>query len=72
MNRKPVESSNLKSIGYDPDQQLLEIEFKNNVVWAYRNVPLNIWLELESAPSKGKYYASQIKDRFSSTGYRVR
>ena len=71
MNRIPVDSSNLKSIGYDPNEQILEVEFKGNVVWQYRNVPLNVWLELESAPSKGKYFQSQIRERFASTGYRV-
>ena len=71
MNRIPVDSSNLKSIGYDADEQVLEVEFKNSVIWQYRNVPLNIWLELESAPSKGKYFMTQIRDRFASTGYRV-
>lgn len=71
MNRIPVESSNLKSIGYDPEQQILEIEFRGNVVWQYRNVPMSVWLELESAPSKGKYFQSQIRERFASTGYRV-
>lgn len=71
MNRIPVESTQIKSIGYDPEQQLLEVEFSNNVIWQYRNVPLNIWRELESAPSKGKYFHSQIKTRFASTAYRV-
>lgn len=71
MNRIPVESSNLKSIGYDPEQQILEIEFRGNVVWQYRNVPMSVWLELESAPSKGKYFQSQIRERFASSGYRV-
>ena len=71
MNRIHVESSNLKSIGYDPEQQILEIEFRGNVVWQYRNVPMSVWLELESAPSKGKYFQSQIRERFASTGYRV-
>lgn len=71
MNRIPVESSNLKSIGYDAATQTLEVEFKNRVVWQYHGVPENIWHELEAAPSKGKYFASQIRGRFSSTGHRV-
>lgn len=71
MNRIPVESSNLVSIGYDPEQQILEVEFRNHVIWQYRSVPMQVWLELESAPSKGKYFLSQIRDRFASTGYRV-
>ncbi|MFV0190976.1 KTSC domain-containing protein [Empedobacter falsenii] len=30
MYRKPVKSSNILSIGYDDDELILEIEFKNN------------------------------------------
>ncbi len=72
MNRIPVDSSNIKSIGYDENEQILEIEFRGEAIWQYRNVPLTIWLELESAPSKGKYFQSQIRERFSSTAYRVK
>ena len=44
---------------------------ENGVIWQYRNVPMNIRPELESAPSKGKYFSSQIRERLSSTGYRI-
>ena len=67
MNRIPVESSNITSIGYDPASHIFEVEFKNNgAVYQYFNVPEHIWRELETAPSVGKYYASQIRDRFVS------
>lgn len=66
MDRIQVESSNLRSIGYDASSQIFEVEFKNHAVFQYYNVPEYVWLELESAPSKGKYYQSQIKDRFLS------
>ena len=51
---------------YDAASQALEVEFKSHAVYQYYNVPENIWLELEAAPSKGKYYSSQIRDRFLS------
>lgn len=66
MDRIPVESSNLRSIGYDAASQTFEVEFKNHAIYQYYNVPEQIWMELEAAPSKGKYYSSQIKDRFLS------
>ena len=66
MDRIPVDSSNLRSIGYDAASQTLEVEFRSHAVYQYYNVPENIWMELEAAPSKGKYYSSQIKDRFLS------
>ena len=66
MDRIPVESSNLRSIGYDAASQTFEVEFKSHAIYQYYNVPEQIWMELEAAPSKGKYYSSQIKDRFLS------
>ena len=66
MDRIPVESSNLRSIGYDAASQTFEVEFKNHAIYQYYNVPEHIWMELEASPSKGKYYSSQIKDRFLS------
>ena len=71
MDRIPVDSTNIISIGYDPMTQTLEVEFKNAVVWQYSNVPECIWMEFEASPSKGKYFASQIRPRFGDFGYRV-
>ena len=71
MERIPVVSSNIISAGYDPEKQLLEIEFKGNVVWQYTGVPENVWMEFISAPSQGKYFSSQIRPRFTDFGYRV-
>jgi hypothetical protein len=62
MNRKPVESSNIASIGYD--SETLEIEFHDGGVYQYFNVPEQIYQELFNATSKGKYHASNIKGHF--------
>ena len=39
MNRKPVRSSNISSIGYDSESKTLEIEFHSGGVYQYFNVP---------------------------------
>ena len=61
MNRDHVESSNIKSIGYDSKSQTLEIEFLNGSVYQYFDVPEHIFEELMGADSQGKYLASNIK-----------
>lgn len=71
MERKPISSSNIVSAGYDPVQQIIEIEFKNAVVWQYPNFPEYMWLEFLGAPSQGKYFHSHILPRFKDLGYRV-
>lgn len=64
MIRQPVHSSNLKSIGYDEQQKILEIEFLNSGIYQYTNVSKNMFVDLMTASSKGKFFAKFIKDRF--------
>jgi len=64
MNRKPVSSSNIASIGYDVDSQTLEIEFLNGGVYQYFDVPQHVYEELMSAGSHGQYLARNIKGAY--------
>lgn len=68
MDRTAVESSNLQSIGYDTDEETLEIEFKNKSVYQYYNVPLSLYLDLIDSESKGGFLSKKIKN----AGYRYR
>lgn len=64
MERRFVFSSNIRSIGFDRGEQLLEIEFFTGGVYQYRDVPESVYDELINAPSKGKYYQHRIKECF--------
>lgn len=61
MNRTPVSSSNLASVGYDAEQQILEVEFLNRSIYQYLNVPSYIYSGLMSASSHGSYLDSHVK-----------
>ena len=65
MRRDPISSSNIAAVGYDPSSETLEIEFTSGGVYQYYNVPLSIYEALLAAPSKGSFFAAQIRDRFS-------
>lgn len=43
MKRQSVESSNLASIGYDAENEILEVEFKHGGVYQYFDVPENVY-----------------------------
>jgi hypothetical protein len=62
MRRKPIHSSAISSVGYDPDWEVLEVEFESGAVYDYFEVPPNIFEALLAAPSKGRFLASEIKD----------
>jgi hypothetical protein len=64
MNRVGVKSSNIRSIGYDKDRKLLEIEFNSGSIYEYSNVPHVIYFSLLDAPSHGKYFGKYIRNIF--------
>jgi hypothetical protein len=61
MNRVSVSSSNLSSVGYDRDAQILEIEFLHGGIYQYLNVPLSVYEELMAASSHGSYFDKNVK-----------
>ena len=63
MERKQVSSSNLKSIGFDPSDGILEVEFHNGGIYQYLNVPDATYFELMNAPSIGRYLNDYVKGR---------
>ena len=65
MKRTTVSSTNLASVGYDPISRVLEIAFHSGGVYQYSNVPESIYQGLLSASSKGTYFNSHIKDRYT-------
>lgn len=65
MDREYVESSNLKSVGYDPNTATLEVEFHNGAIWQYYDVLESTYYEMKSASSIGKYFNANIKGQHS-------
>ncbi|MBU1975151.1 MAG: KTSC domain-containing protein [Nanoarchaeota archaeon] len=64
MERQSVKSSNLKSVGYDEEANILEIEFHSGSIYQYSDVPKEIVTGLLTAPSLGKYHHRMIKRKF--------
>lgn len=58
-----VNSSNLKSIGYE--NNTLVVKFNNGGIYWYSNVPQNIYEELLNAPSKGRYLNENIINKYT-------
>lgn len=61
MERTRVSSSNLRSVGYESNEETLEIEFHNGGVYKYFNVPQNRYEGLMNASSKGSYFDAYIE-----------
>lgn len=61
MERIPVDSSNISSIGFDEESNTLEVEFRSGAIYQYFDVPLAVFEGLSDADSKGQYFAQHIK-----------
>lgn len=76
MQRTPVVSSQITSIGYDPVGQVLEIEFPSRKeaprggevgvgsVYQYTEVPQKVHEELMAAKSVGSHFGANIRGKF--------
>lgn len=64
MDRQPVTSSNIKSVGHDDLNAVLEVEFNTGRVYRYSGVSRFVFNDFLGAPSKGRYFHSQIKGVF--------
>lgn len=60
-NKVPVDSSNIASVGYNEDDQTLEIEFHSGAIYQYFDVPANIYQGMMISTSHGRYFAQHIK-----------
>jgi hypothetical protein len=77
MERTPVTSSQLVSVGYDPGTQTLEVEFKGgtgrdgaarpNTVYQYSAVPPEVHKAMMAAESQGSYLYKHIKGAYAYT-----
>ena len=65
MNRTPVESRTIRSIGFDRDTRSLEVEFRSGSIYTYADVPESLYLDLLHAESKGRFFTDHIRENFS-------
>jgi hypothetical protein len=70
MDRKRVNASIIRSVGYDPGRQLLEIEFSSGSIVQYRGVSPEVHRRFMSSPSPGSFFQDQIDENFPATKLR--
>jgi KTSC domain-containing protein len=70
--RQSVQSTAIAKVGYSKRRHILEIEFVNNAVYRYFDVPLSVYRDLMSAESKARFYDSNIRKHYRSALVRQR
>lgn len=64
MERIKVTSSNVNSVGYS--NGVLEVHFKSNLIYQYKNVPEFLFVQLLRTSSKGRFLKQHIESRYET------
>lgn len=70
MERKRVNSSKIRAVGYEAGTQTLEVEFSDGKVMSYSGVSPEVHRRFMSAPSPVSFFDDRIAEEF--TGRRVK
>ena len=62
MERTPVNSTQLSSVGYDAATSTLEVEFRKGGVYQYVGVSAEIYQQLMNAASIGTFFNNVIRE----------
>ena len=64
MERQEVTSTSIRSVGYDREDEILEIEFDSGQVYDYYHIPEEVYQAFLDAESLGRYFQENIRDIF--------
>jgi hypothetical protein len=67
MERKRINSSKIRAVGYDPKSQTLEVEFSDGRLLQYRGVSPEVHRQFMAAPSATSYFEDKIDESFPSS-----
>ena len=66
MERKRVNSSKLRSVGYDEGTRTLEIEMSNGRVFQYSGVYPEVYRGFMAAPNPTSFFDDKIAEEYSA------
>ncbi|HPU51262.1 MAG TPA: KTSC domain-containing protein [Burkholderiaceae bacterium] len=66
MEHRKLTGARLRSAGYDPRQQRLEILFGDRSMRVYKGVPDEVWRRLLASPNPGSYFDDRIAEEYPS------
>ncbi len=66
MERKRVNSSRIRAVGYDPGSEELEIEFSDGRIALYSGVSREVHRQFMAAPSPTSFFEDKIAEDYPS------
>ena len=61
MEMRLVKSSNVKAVGYDAEEETLQVEFKSGGVYQYTGVQPEMYADLMKAESIGRFVSQVVR-----------
>jgi len=65
MERKRVNSSKVRAVGYDEKSRTLEVELSNGEVWQYGGVYPEVYRRFMAAPNATSFFDDKIAEEYS-------
>ncbi|MGE4284086.1 MAG: KTSC domain-containing protein [Clostridia bacterium] len=62
MDRASIESEIIRSVGYDINTRLMEVELNSGNIFQYKDVPDLVYQGLLYSPTKDSYYQTMFED----------
>jgi len=66
MQRKRVNSSKIRSVGYDEATRTLEVEMSNGQVFQYSGVYPEVYRRFMAAPNPTSFFADKIAEEYTA------
>ena len=66
MERKRVNSSKIRSVGYDEKSQVLEVELSNGQVYQYPKVYPEVYRRFMAAPNPTSFFDDKIAEEYTA------
>ena len=66
MNRKRVNSSKLRSVGYDEVSRTLEVEMSNGQVFQYTGVYPEVYRQFMAVPNPTTFFDDKIAEEYTA------
>jgi hypothetical protein len=64
MKRLPVVSNAIRSIGYDPDNEAMEVEFHNGYRYLVKKAPKGLYRRFMNTDSHGDFWNAEIRQSY--------
>jgi hypothetical protein len=66
MERKRVNSTSIRSVGYEAKSGTLEVEFSSGSIVQYERVPPEVHRRFMAAPSPTSYFRDEIEESYTA------